>query len=141
MGKTNFRRLITKNGTLILAGRNDESNEKLVEQVEKNEEVFHTKEAGSPFVNIKGKPKIGDIKEAMIFCARFSRDWKKNSSDVIIHQFKGRDIFKDKGMKAGTFGIKRFKAIKIKKSEGHPRLAYASQNLAPEDKKGNLHND
>ncbi|MEK6760993.1 MAG: NFACT RNA binding domain-containing protein [Nanoarchaeota archaeon] len=115
--KTNFRELITKNGTLILAGRNDESNEKLIEQVEKDEEVFHTKEAGSPFVNIKGKPKASDIKDAAVFCAKYSRDWKKNHGDVIIHQFKGKDIFKEKGMKAGTFGIKRFKVIKIKKSE------------------------
>ena len=48
MKKTNFRKMTTKNGTLILAGKNDESNEKLIEQVEKDEEVFHTKEAGSP---------------------------------------------------------------------------------------------
>ena len=115
--KTTFRKLITKNGTIVLAGRNDESNEKLIEQVENDEEVFHTKEAGSPFVNIKGRPKIGDIKDAAIFCAKFSRDWKKNHGDVIIHQFKGKDIFKEKGMKIGTFGIKRFKVIKIKKSE------------------------
>ena len=115
--KTTFRKFITKNGTLILAGRNDESNEKLLGQVENDEEIFHTKEAGSPFVNIKGKPKIGDIKDAAIFCARYSRDWKKNHSDVLIHQFKGKDIFKEKGMKVGTFGIKRFKVIKVKKSE------------------------
>ena len=109
--------MTTKNGTLILAGKNDESNEKLIEQVEDDEEVFHTEEAGSPFVNIKGKQKIGDVKEAAIFCAKYSRDWKKNNGDVLIHQFKGKDIFKEKGMKAGTFGIKRFKVIKIKKSD------------------------
>jgi len=115
--KTNFRKLITKNGTLVLAGRNDKNNESLISQVEDDEEVFHTKEAGSPFVNIKGKQKIGDAKEAAIFCARFSRDWKKNRDDVVVHEFKGKDIFKEKGMKAGTFGIKKFKVIKIKKTE------------------------
>lgn len=115
--KTNFRKLTTKNGTLVLAGKNDESNEKLVEQAEKNEEVFHTKEAGSPFVNIKGKPKASDIKEAAVFCAKYSRDWKKNKKDVLIHQFKGKDIYKNAGMKAGTFGVKKYKVIKVKKEE------------------------
>jgi|SRR3989344_160601 len=117
MKKTNFRKLISENGTLILAGKNDESNEQLISQVEDNEEVFHTKEAGSPFVNIKGKAKNSDIRIAGIFCAKFSRDWKKNKKDVIVHQFKGKDIFKEKGMKSGTFGIKKFKTIKVKKGE------------------------
>jgi predicted ribosome quality control (RQC) complex YloA/Tae2 family protein len=117
MKKINFRKFITKNGTFVLAGRNDESNESLVEQAGKDEEVFHTKEAGSPFVNIKGNPKSGDVKEAAIFCAKFSRDWKKNKKDVEVHRFLGKDIFKERGMKAGTFSVKKFKVIKIKKSE------------------------
>ena len=117
MKKTNFRKLISENGTLILAGRDDEGNEKLISQVGKDEEVFHTKEAGSPFVNIKGKEKNSDIRIAGIFCAKFSRDWKKNKKDVLIHKFKGKDIYKENGMKPGTFGIKKFKTIKIKKQE------------------------
>ena len=117
MKKTNFRKIITENGTVILAGRNDEGNEKLILQSEENEEVFHTKEAGSPFVNIKGKAQKSDVKTAAIFCAKFSRDWKKNKKDVIVHQFKGKDVYKDKGMKAGTFGVKKFKTIKIKKED------------------------
>ena len=117
MKKTNFRKLITENGTVILAGRNDEGNEDLILQVEKNEEVFHTKEPGSPFVNIKGRAQKSDIKIAAIFCAKFSRDWKKNKKDVIVHQFKGKDVYKDKGMKIGTFGIKKFKTIKVKRKE------------------------
>jgi len=117
MKKTNFRKLITENGTVILAGRNDEGNEDLILQVEKNEEVFHTKEPGSPFVNIKGRAQKSDIKIAAIFCAKFSRDWKKNKKDVVVHQFKGKDIYKEKGMKIGTFGIKKFKTIKVKRKE------------------------
>ncbi|MEK6906313.1 MAG: NFACT RNA binding domain-containing protein [Nanoarchaeota archaeon] len=113
----NLRKFTTASGTLILAGKDAESNEKLIEQVEKDEEVFHTVLPGSPFVNIKGKPKKPDIKEAAIFCARYSREWKKNKKDIIIHRFKGVDIYKLKGMKTGTFGVKKFKIIKIKKSE------------------------
>lgn len=108
---------MTKSNTLIIAGRTAENNEELIRQVGKNEEVFHTSTPGSPFVNIKGKPEKGDIKTAVIFCARYSRDWKKNKRDVEVHRFKGRDIYKRKDMKTGTFGVKKFKRIKVKKKD------------------------
>ncbi len=111
----NLRTHISKQRTLFLAGRTDESNEELILQVNPNEFVFHTKKPGSPFVNIKGKPKEGDLLEAAIFCARYSRDWKKNKSDIIIHQFYGKDIEKTKDMKTGTFGVKKIKIINVKK--------------------------
>jgi len=112
-----FRERIAKSGNTILAGKDSKNNEELIKQIEKNEEIFHTEEKGSPFVNIKGKSSKGDIKEAAIFCAIYSQDWKKNKGDVIVHRFKGKDIFKDKTMKQGTFGVKNFKRIKIKKKE------------------------
>jgi predicted ribosome quality control (RQC) complex YloA/Tae2 family protein len=112
-----LRTHISKQGTLFLAGRTDENNEELMSQVKPTESVFHTKAAGSPFVNIKGIPKEGDIKEAAILCARYSRDWKKNKTDIIIHQFKGKDISKSKLMKTGTFGVKNIRIIKVKKEE------------------------
>lgn len=115
--RMNFRKLELKSGSLILAGRNAENNEELVKQAGKNEEVFHTKSPGSPFVNIKGKSKKGDINIAAVLCAKYSREWKKNRKDIIVHKFKGKDIFKLKGMKKGTFGVKKFKTIKIKKSD------------------------
>lgn len=116
-GKMKFREFVTKSGTLILAGKDAKSNEELIKQAEENEEVFHTEAPGSPFVNIKGRAKNNEIKIAAIFCARYSRDWKKNRRDVIVHRFKRRDIFKTKGMKTGTFGVKKFKIMKIKKKE------------------------
>ena len=111
-----FKEYLTDKGTLILAGKNAKNNEELISQVEPNEEVFHTKASGSPFVNIKGKPKIGEIKKAAIFCSKNSQDWRDNKSDVLIHRFKGKDIYKQKSMETGTFGIKKFKIIKIKKN-------------------------
>lgn len=114
---TKFREYTTKAGTKVLTGRDAKTNEELISQVAPNEEVFHTEEAGSPFVNIKGAPKRGDIKEAAIFCAKYSRDYKKNKKDVLVHRFKGHDIYKRKDMKLGTFGIKKFKMIKIKKED------------------------
>ena len=41
--------------------------------------------------------------------------WKRDKSNVIIHRFKGKDIYKNKGMKIGTFGIRNCKKMKIKK--------------------------
>lgn len=113
----NLRTHISKQGTLFLAGRTDELNEKLISQVKSDEIVLHTKEAGSPFVNIKGIPKEGDIKEAAMMCARYSRDWKKNNSDVEVHLFKGKNISKENSMKTGTFAVKKVKIMKIKKEE------------------------
>jgi predicted ribosome quality control (RQC) complex YloA/Tae2 family protein len=110
-----FRERIAKSGNTILAGKDSKSNEDLIAQVEKDEEVFHTEEKGSPFVNIKGNPSKGDIREAATLCAIYSQDWKKNNGDVIVHRFKGKNIFKDKTMKQGTFGVRYFKRIKVKK--------------------------
>jgi len=112
-----FREIKTKSGTIILAGRDERNNEELVSQIEKEEEVFHTAKPGSPFVNIKGKPKRGDIKTAAIFCAAYSQDWRDNKKDVLIHRFKGRDVYKERGMKVGTFGVKKKTIIKVKKRE------------------------
>ena len=114
---TNFTEAPTSSGKLMLGGKNAEQNEALVKQVAKNEIVLHTKTAGSPFVNIKGKANKKDIKEAAVFCAKFSRDWKKNKKNVEVHWFFGKDIYKLKGMKMGTFGVKKVKKIIVKKSE------------------------
>jgi len=115
----NFRQMKTSSGKLILAGKDAETNEKLIEQAGKNEIVLHTKQAGSPFVNIKAEGKVSkkDIKEAAIFCAFYSQAWKKarKKKDVEVHYFNGNDIYKDGKMKKGTFGVKKVKRIKIKK--------------------------
>ena len=111
-----FRQFTSKKGTLILAGKSAKNNEELIKQIKPNEEVFHTAKPGSPFVNIKGKPKLGDKKFASIICAKYSKDYRDNKSDVLVHRFQGKNIYKNKTMKTGTFGIKRFKEIKIKKN-------------------------
>ncbi len=115
--RKNFRKMISDNNSLILAGKDDESNEKLVKQAEENEELFHTSSPGSPFANIKGIPKKGDRKQAAIFCARYSREWKENKKDVEVHNFKKKNTSKREGMKKGTFGVKNVKKILIKKED------------------------
>ncbi len=113
-----FREFETSSGKKVLAGKNAKNNEELVAQVGKNEDVFHTAKPGSPFVNIKAsRTNKKDRKEAAIFCARYSQDWRDNKSDVEVHWFKGKDIYKRKGMKLGTFGVRNFKIIRVKKEE------------------------
>ena len=112
---TKFRQFTTSSGKLVLAGKNAKDNEGLIAQAENNEVVLHTSAPGSPFVNIKGKPKRKDIKEAAIFCAKHSRDWRDNKKDVFVHVFRGKNIYKEKNMKTGTFGVKKKKIIKVKK--------------------------
>ena len=117
MKEVKFRQAFTSSGRVMLAGKDAEQNEALVWQAESGETVLHTKAAGSPFVNIKGNADGDDIKTAAIFCAKYSREWKKNKRDVEVHKFRGRDIYKKLGMKAGTFGVKKFETMKVKKNE------------------------
>lgn len=112
-----FRTHLSKKGTLFLAGRTAENNEELMKEIKGEEYIFHTEAAGSPFVVIKGEPKAGDLKEAAVVCARYSRDWKKSQGDVIVSQFRGTDVYKNTDMKMGTFGVKKRKQIKVKKEE------------------------
>jgi len=104
---------------LVISGKNAEQNEKLVKKfIGKNIIIMHTAKPGSPFSVILGKKiKRGDLRKVAIFTAKYSKDWKKNKGDVIIHKFKGEDVFKRKNMKIGTFGVKKFKEILIKKEE------------------------
>ena len=116
---TNFRKFETSSGKQVLAGRDAETNEKLIQQAGGDEIVLHTAKPGSPFVNIKGKATKQDIKEAAIFCAKYSQAWKKAKikRDIEVHVFSGKDIYKIKGMKMGTFGVKKHKKIIVKKEE------------------------
>lgn len=113
-----FRIFFTTSGKEVLGGKSAENNEELIKQIEDKSIVLHTKEKGSPFVEIKnkdeGKISKKDIYEAGVFCSVYSQDWKKNKGDVIIHIFKGEDIFKENKMKTGTFGVKKNKEMKIK---------------------------
>lgn len=124
--KINFRQAFTSSGNVMLAGKNAEQNEELVKQIQDDEIVLHTKEPGSPFVNIKGKASKGDIQEAAIFCAKYSQAWKKAKTKpgkVEVHVFKGRDIYKNKSMKTGTFGVKKLKKMIMLKKDIESFLA------------------
>jgi len=116
-----FREYKTSSGKKVLAGKTAKNNEELIGQIGDEEIVLHTKKPGSPFVNIKhtGRLSKKDIKEAALFCAAYSQAWKKAKikKDVIVHYFKGKNVYKKKGMKLGTFGVKKFREIKVKKQD------------------------
>jgi len=115
-----YREYETSQGSKILAGKNAEQNESLVkEYIGKNNVIMHTAKPGSPFCVIVEKPKRGDLKQTAIFCAKYSQAWKKPKvkKDVEIHVFTGKDIKKIKGMKTGTFGVKKHKKMMIKKKD------------------------
>tara|TARA_Y100000310_G_scaffold271353_1_gene285795 strand:- start:3313 stop:3684 length:372 start_codon:yes stop_codon:yes gene_type:complete len=112
---TPFREFITSSGKKVLCGKSAKNNEELIKQIKPSESVLHTLAPGSPFCNIKGKSTKKDIKGAAIFCAKYSQAWRDNKKDIIVHVFKGLHIYKNKRMKIGTFGVKKFKIIKVKK--------------------------
>jgi predicted ribosome quality control (RQC) complex YloA/Tae2 family protein len=115
-----FREFDTSSGKQVFVGRDAENNEELVKQINNNEFVLHTARPGSPFVNIKSpssEVSKEDIKEASVFCAKYSQDWRDNKKDVVVHIFLGKDISKGKDMKQGTFGVKSFKEIKVRKED------------------------
>lgn len=116
----NLRKSKTTSGKELIAGKSAESNEELVAQVKPNEYVLHTVKPGSPFTNIKADEKETtkeDLQDAAVFCAKYSQDWRDNKKDVKVHYFLGKDIYKTKDMSTGTFGIKKFKEILVKKQD------------------------
>ena len=113
-----FREFETSSGKKVLAGKSAANNEELVEQIKPDEDVFHTAKPGSPFCNIKSsRTNTNDRRETAIFCASKSQDWRDNKSDVEVHHFKGKDISKKRGMKLGTFAVKKHNSIFVKKKK------------------------
>ncbi len=118
MNKMKFREMTLESGKKVSAGKDAKQNEELVKKFKGKENIIlHTVASGSPFCVIGGKPNRRDIKQTAVFCAAKSQDWRDNKGDVKVHVFTGKDIYKEKGMKIGTFGVKKFKKIKVKKRE------------------------
>ena len=115
-----FREFITTSGKKILAGKDAENNDELVKMFkDKENAIMHTALPGSPFCVIDDlKFSRKDIKETTVFCASKSQDWRDNKKDVKVHLFSGKDVYKRKGMKTGTWGIRgKAKVIIIKKED------------------------
>jgi len=113
-----YRLFVTSSGIGVVGGKNAKQNEELMGDFKgKNVMIMHTAKPGSSFCIILGNADKKDIKESAVFCAKYSRDWKKNKGDVEIHVFNGKDVYKNRKMKTGTFGVRKLRKIFIKKEE------------------------
>lgn len=115
-----LRQYELSSGKKVLLGKSAESNEELIAQSKNGELLLHTSKPGSPFTNIKSASAEltkEEIYEAAIMCAKHSQDWRDNKKDVLVHYFLSNDVNKEKDMKTGTFGVKKFKEIKVKKED------------------------
>ena len=113
----NFREYVTASGLKVLAGKSSESNDELVKGASRNDVMLHTAAPGSPFVNVGEKPSKKDLKEAAIFCARYSQDWRDSKQDVVVNKFLRSDMKKGIFMKAGSWKVGKSEKVIVKKSE------------------------
>lgn len=114
------REIILPSGVKIFLGRNAENNDELMSKFKGKENIIlHTVEPGSPFCVLDDlKPTPEEIHLSGSACAAKSQDWRDNKSDVLIHQFTGKDVRKPLIKKVGTWKIKgKPKVIKIKKKD------------------------
>ncbi len=123
-----FRWFFTSSGKIAIGGKSAEQNEAIIKgHLGKQDVVAHTELPSSPFVIIKAERKPiseQDIKEAAIFCASFSRQWKMGKRKVEMHIFKPEQIAKERGSKTGTFSVRG----RVRKIRVELKLALAIQN-------------
>ena len=113
----NFREYVTSSGLRVFGGKSAESNDKLVSDAGPSDVLLHTDAPGSPFVNVGEDPSKADLKEAAVFCAKYSQDWRDSKRDVIVNKFLRSNMNKDKKMKAGSWNVSKQENIKVKKSD------------------------
>jgi len=119
MGKMKFREFTTSSGAKIILGKDAKSNDELMKKFEgKENTIIHTVSPGSPFCVIDDlKPSREDINLSGAYCARYSQDWRDNKRDVKVNIFTGKDVNKKRGMKIGTWKVKKSKTKTIKKKD------------------------
>lgn len=116
--KMKFREVELDSGNIILMGRNEQENEKLVNEfLGKDNVIMHTAASGSPFCVALKKPSASDKKQIAGLCAVYSQDWRDNKQDTKVHVFTGKDIYKKTKMKTGTFGVRKAKVLIAKRGD------------------------
>ena len=110
-----FREYVTVSGLRVFGGRDAESNDKLVWNAKSKDTLLHTSAPGSPFVNVGAGASKKDLKEAAVFCARYSQDWRDGKKDVVVNKFFRRDMKKGIFMKAGSWKVSKQEKMIVKK--------------------------
>ena len=113
----NFREYVTSSGLRVLGGKSSESNDELVSRAGSKDVMLHTDAPGSPFVNVGENPSKNDLKEAAVFCAKYSQDWRNSKRDVVVNKFMRSDMDKSPKMKVGSWSVKKQERIKVKKAD------------------------
>ncbi len=86
---------------------------------------MHTRSPGSPFsIILNENPSKEDIEETTIFTGCFSSAWKKGKKGTVIDIFLLEQMYKNKNMKIGTFGV----AGKIAHKKVRLKLYFTKQN-------------
>ena len=112
-----FRFVELENG-LIVGGKSKESNEELLKKhLDEKDLVFHTEMKGSPFFILKNNRDKENIFRAALLTAFYSQDWKKHNNNVDVSYYEGNQIFKEKKMSTGTFGVKGKREVMIIRKE------------------------
>ncbi len=90
--------LITKNGFLVIGGKNIDQNESIVKKYLGPDDIFmHADIHGAPVVIIKtnGKqPSEEDLDEAAVIAACYSKAWKSGTGYVDVYWVKGGQVSK-----------------------------------------------
>ena len=113
----NFRAFVTSSGLRVFGGRDSENNDKLVWDANPNDVMLHTSAPGSPFVNVGDSATKKDVKEAAVFCAKFSQDWRDSKRDVIVNVFVRKDMDKEKRAKSGSWMVSKQDKLRVKTTE------------------------
>lgn len=109
-----FRWSFTRNGYLIIGGKDASQNESLVKKYLKDDDLFlHADIQGGSVVILKNEKKMQiseeDIKDAALFAACYSRAWKVGLASIDVYWVKGEQVSKSppsgEYLKKGSFMI------------------------------------
>lgn len=121
-----FHWFISSEGFLCVGGKDATSNELIIKKhTEKDDLVFHTDMAGSPFFVIKNGQQAGEAtrQEAAQAVAAYSRAWKLGHRTADVFYVKPEQVSKQP--RAGEFIAKGSFMIYGQTTYLHPKLEYA----------------
>ena len=106
-----YKWFLTSSGKLVLGGKSATQNDELLHKVTKSGKelvVMHTSHPGSPFTVIladANKLSKKDLHECAVFTGSFSRAWKQHKQKIDVHIFLSSQLYKNKEMAVGTWGV------------------------------------
>ncbi|MBI2141119.1 DUF814 domain-containing protein [Candidatus Woesearchaeota archaeon] len=125
-----FRWFVSSEGFLCIGGRDATTNEIIIKKhAEKDDIVFHTELAGSPFFVVKLGSNASasvinaSIEEAAIATASYSRAWKAGLQSVDVYWVRPEQVTKE--AKAGEYLVKGAFMIYGKKNYVPARIGLA----------------